>query len=149
MVFFLKCDNEQGTTHELNMTSLVAVLLTSRGLAQVSDIVVDHIAHHILTIYALGASPTQIQKQYDNNKSYQRAPQPVDDGVLEDLRDPVKFRKYLANERYYHDYLLFFQGELDKKGYEEVINEYILKGDERADDMLVRMYAGTSVLRLL
>lgn len=98
-----------------------------------------------MTLYALGASPTQIQRQYDNNKSYQRAPQPVDNGVLEDLRDPVRFRKYLANERHYYDYLVFFQGEIDKKGYEVVLNEYVLKGDERADDMLVRMYAGTSV----
>lgn len=139
----------RATTHKPNTMSLVAGLLTLQGFVRISDILVDHIAHHILTLYALGASPTQIQRQYDNNKSYQRAPPPVDDGVLEDLHDPVKFRRYLANERYYHDYLVYFQGEMDKKGYEDVLNEYVLKGDERADDMLVRMYAGTSVLRHL
>lgn len=136
----------RATTHKPNMMSLIAGLLNSQGFVRISDILVDHIAHHILTLYALGASPTQIQRQYDNNKSYQRAPPPVNDGVLEDLHDPVKFRRYLANERYYHDYLVFFQREMDKKGYEDVLNEYVLKGDERADDMLVRMYAGTSVL---
>ena len=36
----------------------------------------------------------------------------------------------------------FFRGEIDKKGHEQVINEYCLKGDERADDMLVRLHAG-------
>jgi len=70
----------------------------------------------------------------------------VDDNVITDLQDPAKFKKYLGQERYYHDYLLFFQQEIDKKGYEEVLNEYMLKGDERADDMLVRMYAGKSGL---
>ena len=114
---------------------------------RVSNLLADHIAHHTLTLYALGAPPSLIQKQYDKNKSYQRPTQPIDNDVLEDLHDPSKFRKYLANERYYHDYLVFFQDEIDKKGYEEVINEYVLKGDERAEDMLVRMYAGMSILR--
>ncbi|MCJ1417686.1 hypothetical protein MMC32_004030 [Xylographa parallela] len=102
----------------------------------------NHIAHHLLTIYALGASPEIIQDQYDRNASYQRAPLPVDDKVVEDLHDSSKFSKYLQNERYYHDYLVFFQEEIDAKGYEEVINEYVLKSDERAHDMLVRMYSG-------
>ena len=37
----------------------------------------NHIAHHLLTVFALNASPEQIQKHYDDNKSYQRPPQPV------------------------------------------------------------------------
>lgn len=36
----------------------------------------------------------------------------------------------------------FFRAEIDRKGHAEVINEYCLKGDERADDMLVRLHAG-------
>lgn len=54
--------------------------------------------------------------------------------------------KYLGQERYFHDYLLFFQSEIEKKGYEEVINEYMFKGDDRANAILVRMYAGPSLL---
>lgn len=83
-----------------------------------------------------------IQRHYDNNKTYQRKPQPLDSAILEDLHDYQKFHNYLGNERYYHDYLEYFRGEIDKKGYEEVINDYCLKGDERADDMLVRLHAG-------
>ncbi len=102
----------------------------------------NHIAHHILTLYALGSSPDDIQRQYAPNKAMQRPQQPANDSVMKDLRDYKKFHDYLGNEKYYHDYLLFFQGEIEKKGYEEVINEYCLKGDERADDMLVRLHAG-------
>lgn len=102
----------------------------------------NHIAHHILTLYALGSSPGDIQRQYDHNKSRQRPQQPVDDSVIVDLHDYKKFHKYLGNERYYHDFLLFFQQEMEKKGYEEVINQYCLKGDERAGDMLIRLHAG-------
>ncbi|KAL8693477.1 MAG: hypothetical protein Q9218_001708 [Villophora microphyllina] len=102
----------------------------------------DHIAHHIPTIYALGASPSTIRKQYANNKSYQRPPQPIDNDILGQLRASEGFMKYLGQERYYHDYLIFFQNEINKKGHEEVVNECVLKEDDRANAMLVRMYAG-------
>ncbi|KAL8631844.1 hypothetical protein Q9189_002424 [Teloschistes chrysophthalmus] len=101
----------------------------------------NHIAHHILTIFALGASPSAIQKHYANNKSYQRPHQPVDNDVLEQLQSSDAFMKYLGQERYFHDYLLFFQSEIEKKGYEEVINEYMFKGDDRANAILVRIAA--------
>lgn len=61
---------------------------------------------------------------------------------MQDLNDYKKFQQYLGNEKYYHDYLVFFGREIDKKGYEKVINEYLLKGDDRADSMLCRLYAG-------
>ncbi|KAL9118256.1 MAG: hypothetical protein Q9187_005201 [Circinaria calcarea] len=102
----------------------------------------NHIAHHVLTLYALGASPATIQRHYDNNKSYQRHAETLIDGVAEDLHDPANFQECLGNERYYHDYLVFFQNEIDKKGVEEVINDYLLKGNERAEDLLVRTYSG-------
>lgn len=92
-------------------------------------------------MYALGTSPELIQTHYDNNKTDQRKFQPHDNAVLEDLHDDQKFHNYLGNERYYPEYLEYFRGEIDKKGYEDVINDYCLKGDERADDMLVRLHA--------
>ncbi|EON62989.1 hypothetical protein W97_02215 [Coniosporium apollinis CBS 100218] len=102
----------------------------------------NHIAHHLLTIYALAAPPHIIQYQYDHNKSYQRPAVSLEDSVMQDMRDPEKFNKYLGDEKYYHDFLIFFQDEMESKGWENVLNEYLFKGDERADDMLVRMFAG-------
>ena len=58
------------------------------------------------------------------------------------MHDPEKCKTYLADEKYYHDFLVFFQEEMDKKGWENVLNEYLFRGDEIADDMLVRMYGG-------
>ncbi|KAI9880934.1 MAG: hypothetical protein M1830_010002 [Pleopsidium flavum] len=102
----------------------------------------NHIAHHTLTLYALAASPAVIQKHYENNKSYQRPPGPLEKRVVQDLYDPCKFHDYLGDEKYYHDFLVFFQQEIDKRGCEDVINEYVLKRDDRADDLLARMFAG-------
>jgi len=58
------------------------------------------------------------------------------------MHDPEKYKTYLGDEKYYRDFLVFFQEEMDKKGWENVLNEYLFKGDEIADDMLVRMYGG-------
>jgi hypothetical protein len=103
----------------------------------------NHIAHHILTIYALGASPSTIQRQYDANKSYQRPPAMLDERIVQEMHDPVNFEKYKGDEKYYNDYLIFFQQEMEEKGWESVLNEYVFKGDAKADDMLVRMFSGT------
>jgi hypothetical protein len=49
---------------------------------------------------------------------------------------------YLGNEKHYHNFLVFFQEKIGQKGWQEVLTEYMFKGDERADDMLVRMFGG-------
>ena len=102
----------------------------------------NHIAHHILSLFALGASPAVMEEQYGRNTRYQMPQFPVDDRVVEDLRDPGKYLKYMGDEKYYQDYLVFFKSEIEKKGYEAVVNEYVLQGDEKADHMLAIMFAG-------
>lgn len=67
---------------------------------------------------------------------------PLEETVVDDMHKPERFKTYLGDEKYYHDFLGFFQHEMDKKGWENVLDEYMFKGDERADDMLVRMFAG-------
>lgn len=109
----------------------------------------NHIAHHLCTLYALGASPHAIQQQYDLNAEHQRPPEPIDAPIISELHDPARFKTYLGNERYYNDFLHFFKQEMDKKGWQAVLNEYLFSRDERADDMLVRMYAGMLFICLI
>ena len=74
--------------------------------------------------------------------SYQRPPVPLKQSIVTDMHNTQKYKTYLGNEKYYHDFLVFFKEEINQKGWQEVLNEYIFKGDERADDMLVRMFGG-------
>jgi len=60
------------------------------------------------------------------------------------MTDPEKFKKYLGKEKYYQDFLVFFQNEMESKGWEEVVQEYLFEGTESADDLLGRLYAGQS-----
>lgn len=102
----------------------------------------NHIVHHLLTLYGLGAPASVIEKQYQHNASYQRPNYPVQERNVEDMSNPEHFQKYLGEEQYYQDFLKFWQSEMEKKGWENVLNEYLFAGGERADDLLTRMYAG-------
>lgn len=102
----------------------------------------DHIPHHILSIYALGATPEQIRAAYQGNIGYQRPVRPTDQEVVLSMRDKVKFKEYLGKEKHYPNYLAFFQQELDTKGTGDVLKEYVFAGDERAEDMLCRVFGG-------
>lgn len=102
----------------------------------------NHIAHHILSIYALGATKQEIQKAYDMNQDYQRPQYPVKDDVVRDMRDEATFAKYLGQEKYFSDYQAFFQKEIEAKGWQVVLNERLFARDKDADALLVRMYAG-------
>ncbi|KAH7079757.1 hypothetical protein FB567DRAFT_449318 [Paraphoma chrysanthemicola] len=102
----------------------------------------NHIVHHLLTIYALGASPQEIQHGYDINATYQRPPEPLKDSIVNDMHKPDRFKTYLGKEQYYHDFLVFFQSEIEAKTWQTVLNEYVFAGDERADDLFARLYGG-------
>jgi len=105
----------------------------------------NHIVHHILTLYGLGAPASVIEKHYKKNASYQRPAFPVEERILEDMANPENFNKYLGKEKYYHDFLVFWQNEMEKKGWENVLNEYVFTFNERANDLLGRMFAGLSL----
>jgi hypothetical protein len=78
------------------------------------------------------------------------------------MADPEKFKRFLGQDTHYHDFLVFFQKELEAKGVNGVLNEYLFAGtypvnrkilmlkfigDERADDMLVRLFSGKFQVR--
>ena len=98
--------------------------------------------HHILTLYGLGAPTEVIEQHYKRNAIYQNPQVSSKERPMEDLSKPENFKKYLGKGGYYHDFLLFWQSEFEKKGWENVLNEYVFAGDERADDLLGRFYGG-------
>lgn len=102
----------------------------------------NHIVHHHLTLYALGAPVDVLERQYKHNASYQRPAVDLHRDVAQTLHDRAIFKSYLGKEAYYHDFLMYFQQEIDNKGWQATLNEHLFKRDEHADDMLVRVFAG-------
>ena len=102
----------------------------------------NHIAHHLLTLYALGATPEEIQQGFDHNKTVQRPQYPVKNANVENMDDPEKFKGYLGKEQYFHDFEAFFRKEIEAKGWESVLNEHLFGRTEHAERILGRMFAG-------
>ncbi|KAJ4346907.1 uncharacterized protein N0V89_010840 [Didymosphaeria variabile] len=102
----------------------------------------NHIVHHLLTLFALKATPEEIKRAYNDNKYYQRPPVDLKKEIVNDMHNPERYKTYLGKEKYYHDFLQYFQEEIGRKGWETVLNDELFKGDERADDLLARLFAG-------
>lgn len=106
----------------------------------------NHIAHHLLSLFALGATPQEIQKAYDSNASYQRPQFGITERNVEDMSDKNKFKEFLGKEKYFHDFEVFFSKEIEAKGWQAVLNEHVFAKDEKAETMFTRLYAGKIVI---
>ena len=107
----------------------------------------DHTVHHVLSLYGVAASPTDIQRAYDNNSTYQRPARVAEDRV----KNQEDFEAKRGKLGEYANFLTFFQGEISEKGVGSVVNEYLFSRTELAEDMLVRLFGGmlTSMFHFL
>lgn len=104
--------------------------------------IADHIDHHVLSIYALGASPEDVERAYASGSSYQRPALPVDEDVVKCLSNEDEFRKLAGKREHYPNFLHFFKQELESKGVDSVVQKYLFAGGEFADEMLARLFGG-------
>ncbi|KAF2149860.1 hypothetical protein K461DRAFT_270432 [Myriangium duriaei CBS 260.36] len=101
----------------------------------------DHIVHSLITLYGLGASPAELQKNFDENATYQRPLGPIDEVVTHSFSNPEEFRSGLGIRSNYAPYLSFFTSELESHGIAEVLDKYLFARTPLADDMLSRLFA--------
>ncbi|KAJ5490539.1 hypothetical protein N7453_011364 [Penicillium expansum] len=102
----------------------------------------NHLAHHVLSLFAVGSSPELLQTQFDKNTSYQRQMKLPDNTIVAQMADAELFKSFLADGNRYTEFLTFFANEITQKGWQNVLEEYLFQGDERADDLLARMFEG-------
>jgi hypothetical protein len=57
--------------------------------------------------------------------------------------------EYLQDAQNYPNFLSFFQCEIDQKGVDYVLNEYLFQEDERTNEMLLRMFTGKQLTQLV
>ena len=102
----------------------------------------NHIAHSILTCLALGASPQDIQRAYDDGVEIQRPIPAIDSQLVDKLYDDKVFAATLGEITQYTTFLAFFQKHSAEHGWKETVNKYLFSGSEEAEKMLARMYEG-------
>ncbi|KAL2850275.1 hypothetical protein BJY01DRAFT_261727 [Aspergillus pseudoustus] len=102
----------------------------------------NHTVHHMLTLYALGATPDEIRAMYDLNIGYQAflAYRPA--SVVSQMKGRAFFKQCIGDLSYYDSFIRFFQDEIAERGIPDVVNEYMFKGDDIAEDILGRMHSG-------
>ncbi|KAK2023934.1 hypothetical protein LX32DRAFT_627118 [Colletotrichum zoysiae] len=112
----------------------------------------NHMAHHLLTIYGTGGNSEALQNAFDIDSSFQAATVKPHTEVLQELQSNwSSAHKYLGNVNYYPDFLSFFQGEVEKKGWQQVVLDHLLGDTESAQELFSRSWSSFahSMIQLL
>lgn len=102
----------------------------------------NHIAHHDLTLWALGAKPDVLRSQHERNTRYMRDAMIVVEPLVQDLADDTVFKKCLGREENFRNFEKYFIGQIQEKGYEAVLQKYLVDGGDIANDLHYRIYMG-------
>lgn len=101
------------------------------------------IVHQVLALFGTGSGPEWMIKGYDHQHEYMRPPPAKHSSLADDLGDWTKAKAYLGQPEYYSDFLVFYEREIERLGgWEGCLKEHLFKGDERAEDLCVRLVAG-------
>ncbi|MBW0533763.1 hypothetical protein O181_073478 [Austropuccinia psidii MF-1] len=96
----------------------------------------NHIVHHALASYSLGANAETIKANFERQAVYQR---PIV-GVENEEINSENWTFHLEDENYYQKYLKFFSHEIKEKGAIKTVEEYVFNRKE--GNMLSRSFGG-------
>ncbi|KAF8804705.1 hypothetical protein BYT27DRAFT_7259180 [Phlegmacium glaucopus] len=103
----------------------------------------NHLSHHLLAVYDLGASAGHIQKIYEDEA---RAQRPI---ILESKDESIVVSKenwtqYLENQSAYGAFVKFFAGQVEELGVTGTLEKYIFDPEVNKNgvNMLSRVVAG-------
>ncbi|KIA75333.1 hypothetical protein HK57_00212 [Aspergillus ustus] len=102
----------------------------------------NHIAHSILSVLAMGGGPAQLTRAYTDGDSYQRPLPALDLSIAESFSDPDIFHTHMFDIHQYTNFLHFFTSQIDSKGWEAVVQEYVFARTPLAETMFSQLYEG-------
>jgi len=102
----------------------------------------NHTVHNVLTRLALGASPSELQLGFHVNLPGQRPKPGLDNQAVREMSDEGKFYERLGQSTQYTNFLVFFEKQIEEKGWRAVVNEYCFRRTRNADALLARLYDG-------
>jgi len=102
----------------------------------------NHQVHYLLTAFALGPDPGELQTAFDINTGYQRRRLLLDEDLIQKLSYNRYFKALLGYDAWFNDYTVFFKRKFEQDGWQNVVNEYLFSRSEIAEELLVRLFAG-------
>ncbi|TFK28572.1 hypothetical protein FA15DRAFT_665290 [Coprinopsis marcescibilis] len=103
----------------------------------------NHLSHHLLVAYDLGASPAHLKKIYEEESKSQRA-------IILEERDANivvtddNWIQYLGNQSAYAAFVKFFSERIERNGSTAVLEQYVFDENANTDEkrMLVCLMSG-------
>ncbi|KAI8137516.1 hypothetical protein BJV82DRAFT_566552, partial [Fennellomyces sp. T-0311] len=92
----------------------------------------NHLTHHYLAAYSLGATKERLQEIYNGHKNFLRPMPPAVGEFTEE-----NYRVRIDNHDAYTSYLNFFKSEIEELGMMKAVTKWLFK-----DDMLARFLGG-------
>nr|POF02472.1 questin oxidase [Quercus suber] len=102
----------------------------------------NHTVHSMLSVFALGGGPKQLKRAYDDDDLHQEPMPPVDFEVVDKLGDTKTFLVKMRQLDQYGNFLIFFEREIEVKGWTAVVNEYCFDHGELSQAMLAQLFEG-------
>nr|POE70860.1 questin oxidase [Quercus suber] len=102
----------------------------------------NHTVHSMLSVFALGGGPEQLRRAYDDDDLHQEPMPPVDPDVVKKLGDAKTFMVKMRQLDQYGNFLMFFENEINSKGWSAVVNEYCFDHTEVGQAMLAQLFEG-------
>ncbi|KAH6668414.1 hypothetical protein B0J14DRAFT_658327 [Halenospora varia] len=102
----------------------------------------NHTAHYILTAWALGATPPQLERAFNEWLHVQR-PRDLSSGQRKPLglSTATSLVDHFGKADCFNDYIQFFDGAVAKNGVKAVLEEYLFSGTELSKGMFRRLFA--------
>ncbi|KAK3182631.1 hypothetical protein K4F52_006081 [Lecanicillium sp. MT-2017a] len=102
----------------------------------------NHMAHSLLTTFALGGSPMELQRAYDDGIAVQRSQPEANSEIVQGLADDENMFAVLGQVPQYTNVMKYFEQLMDQTSWKEVLHKYCFSGTKLADIILARMYEG-------
>ncbi|KAF1349189.1 hypothetical protein BDV97DRAFT_297171 [Delphinella strobiligena] len=102
----------------------------------------NHTVHSMLSVYALGGSPEDLQRAYDDDDPHQAPLSAIDNSVIESLSDPDVFLATMYQLDQYGNYLRFFEQQIKAKGWKAVMIEYVFSRTQAGEAMFAQLFEG-------
>ncbi|EUC41196.1 hypothetical protein COCMIDRAFT_106793 [Bipolaris oryzae ATCC 44560] len=102
----------------------------------------NHTVHSMLSVFAMGGGPEQLQRAYDDDDLHQEPMPPLDESIVAELDTPGGFLAHMRQLDQYANYLRFFEAEIQHKGWKDVVYEYCFSKTEIGQAMLAQLFDG-------
>ncbi|KAJ5527926.1 hypothetical protein N7513_012085 [Penicillium frequentans] len=102
----------------------------------------NHVAHSVLTTFALGGGPTELQRAFDDGVDIQQPLPAANPEIIAQLSNAEVFCAHIGQLDHYVNFLAYFGKQIEAHGYRFVIQEYCFSDHEIGETMFAQLFEG-------